>query len=484
MELNRKKVLVVGAGKTGLSTARFLLRQGAEVTVTDSKEKDKLNGELDELINNGARAVLGKYPDLRPGSYDLLVVSPGVPPDVPPVVAAREQGIPVTGELELAYRCARAPIVAITGTNGKTTTTSLVGEIFKTAGRRTLVGGNIGTTLVDVIEDYGPQDMVVAEVSSFQLETVEQFRPRVAVILNIAPDHLDRHRTMENYTAAKARVFARQDRSDYTVLNYDDPGTRALAGQVPGQVIFFSRRHSLEEGVLVRGERIIIRLADVQTDVLGTEELAIPGAHNLENALAAMAAAYVMGVAPAVLAQTLRSFAGVEHRLETVAEINGVRYINDSKGTNPEASIKALEAFDRPIVLLAGGRNKGSDFTAFARRVREKVRVLVLLGECADEIERSAREEGFVTVKRVPGFREAVLEAYRAALPGDVVLLSPACASWDMFRNYEERGDLFKSIVQELGIRSLDSEDRSQETGDRRQESGDRSQNERTGENI
>jgi len=450
LELKDKKVLVVGAGKTGLSTARFLLRRGAEVTVTDSQEKDKLDGELDQLLKNGVRAVLGNYPHVQPGIYDLLVVSPGVPPDVSPVVAAREQGIPVTGELELAYRCARAPIVAITGTNGKTTTTSLVGKIFQAAGRRTLVGGNIGTTLVDVIEGYGPQDMVVAEISSFQLETAQQFRPRVAVILNIAPDHLDRHGTMENYTAAKARIFARQRPQDFTVLNYDDPRTRALAGQVPGRVIFFSRRHNLEEGVLVRGEKIIVRLAGVESEVLDIGELAIPGVHNLENALAAVAAAYVMGVVPVVLAQTLRTFAGVEHRLETVAEINGVRYINDSKGTNPEASIKALEAFDRPIVLLAGGRNKGSNFTAFARRVREKVRVLVLLGECADEIERSAREEGFVAVKRVPGFREAVLEAYRAALPGDVVLLSPACASWDMFRNYEERGNLFKSIVQEL----------------------------------
>ncbi len=470
MKLKGKKVLVVGAAKTGLSTARFLLRQGADVTVTDSKEKDKFNGDLDELLKNGARAVLGNYPDVRPGIYDLLVVSPGVPPSVAPAVSARQQGIPVTGELELVYRYARTPIVAITGTNGKTTTTSLVGEIFKAVGRRTLVGGNIGTTLVDVIKDYGPQDIIVAEVSSFQLETAEQFRPRVAVILNIAPDHLDRHGTIENYIAAKALIFARQGPGDFTVLNYDDPGTRALAGQVPGQVIFFSRRHSLEEGVLVQGDRIIVRLASVQTDVLGTGELAIPGAHNLENALAAVATAFVMGVAPTVLAQTLRSFAGVEHRLETVADINGVRYINDSKGTNPEASIKALEAFDRPIVLLAGGRNKGSDFTAFSRRVREKVRVLVLLGECADEIERSAREEGFVSVKRVSDFRKAVLEAYRAALPGDVVLLSPACASWDMFKNYEERGNLFKSIVLELGVRS--------------QESEFKIQNERIGENI
>ncbi len=450
MKLKGKKVLVVGAGKSGLATARFMLRRGAEVTVTDGREQDKLNGEWAELPAGGVRAVLGYYPEVRPESCDLVVISPGVPPTVPPVAAARALGIPVTGELELAYRVAEAPIVAITGTNGKTTTTTLVGEIFKAAGRRTLVGGNIGVTLVDVIEDYGPRDVVVAEVSSFQLETAEQFRPHVAVILNIAPDHLDRHGSMENYTAAKARIFARQNKRDYTVLNYDDPGARALAAQAPGQVIFFSRRHSLEEGVLVRDDRITVRLNGVRRDILGVGELAIPGAHNLENALAAVAAACVMGVSTAVLAHTLRTFPGVEHRLETVVDIDGVRYINDSKGTNPEASIKALEAFDRPIVLLAGGRNKGSSFSAFAGQVREKVRVLVLLGECADEIERSVRAEGFGAVRRASGFREAVLEAYRVSVPGDIVLLSPACASWDMFSNYEERGNLFKQIVREL----------------------------------
>ncbi|MCG8403236.1 MAG: UDP-N-acetylmuramoyl-L-alanine--D-glutamate ligase, partial [Firmicutes bacterium] len=364
---------------------------------------------------------------------------------------ARRQGIPVTGEVALAFRHARAPFVAITGTNGKTTTTSLTGEIFKAAGYRTLVGGNIGQTLVDEVEDFGPRDMIVAEVSSFQLETVDCFKPRVAVILNIVPDHLDRHGTMENYTAAKARVFTGQGSGDHAVLNYDNPRTRALAALAPGKVIFFSRRHNLKEGVLVRRGRIIVRRGGAETDVLDAGQLAIPGAHNLENALAAVAVAHILGVATAVLADALRSFPGVEHRLETVAEINGVRYVNDSKGTNPEASIKALEAFERPIVLLAGGRNKGGDFSALARLLRRRVRVLVLLGECAGEIEQAARDTGFTNIRRAPGFREAVLEARGAARPGEVVLLSPACASWDMFNNYEERGNLFKHIVRELG---------------------------------
>lgn len=450
MELRGKKILVVGAGKSGISVARFLVRRGAAVSLTDTRTKDKFNGELDALIDSGVRAMLGNYPGVKPGSYDMLVVSPGVPLTVPPVAAAMRYGIPVTGELELAYRFAGAPMVAITGTNGKTTTTALVGEIFRAAGVRTLVGGNIGLPLVDVVEDYGPEDMIVAEVSSFQLETARQFRPRVAVILNITPDHLDRHGTMEGYTAAKARIFARQERDDFTVLNYDDPRTRALADAAGGQVIFFSRRHNLKEGVLVRRGRIVVRLEGRETDIAAAGEVAIPGGHNLENALAAVAAAFVLGIKPAVLAHTLRTFPGVAHRLETVAIKNGVRYVNDSKGTNPDASIKALEAFDRPIVLLAGGRNKGSDFTEFARLAREKVRVLVVLGECADEVERAARQAGCGEILRARDLREAVLTAHRAARPGDVVLLSPACASWDMFNNFEERGDLFREIVNSL----------------------------------
>lgn len=450
MKIDGKRVLVVGAGKTGISVARFLLRRGALVTLTDSKDIGELDVQVRALLSAGVRAELGKYPDVHPGAFDLVVVSPGVPPGIPPVAAARRNGKPVTGELELAYRHARAPVVAITGTNGKTTTTALVGEIFKSAGYRTLVGGNIGTAMVDLVEDYGPEDIIVAEVSSFQLETVESFRPRVAAVLNIAPDHLDRHGTIENYIAAKARVFARQGPADFTVLNYDDRRTRELAGLSKAEVIFFSRRHNLEKGVLVHNGMITVRRDGDETGIIDASQVAIPGAHNLENALAAVAITRALGVDPRVIAKTLRGFTGVEHRLETVADIEGVRYVNDSKGTNPEASIKALEAFDRPVILLAGGRNKGSDFSSFARLVRERVRLLVLLGECAGEIEQAVRDAGFSNITRVTGFREAVLEAYRAARPGDVVLLSPACASWDMFRNYEERGNLFKDIVREL----------------------------------
>lgn len=450
MDVKGKKILVVGAGKSGISVARFLMQKEAIVTLTDNRDRDKFNGELDDLLASGVRAELGSYPEVAPGVFDLVVVSPGVPPTVAPVVSARERGVPVTGELELAWRFARTPFIAITGTNGKTTTTALVGEIFRAAGYKALVGGNIGVPLVDVVEDYGPGDIIVAEVSSFQLETVEFFRPRVALITNITPDHLDRHGTMEAYTEAKAKIFTRQGDGDYTVLNYDDPKTRALAGITPGKVIFFSRRHILEEGVFVHKGNMLLRLGGSATEIMPIKDIAIPGGHNLENALAAAAAAAVLGVSPALLEQTLRTFPGVAHRLETVAEINGVKYVNDSKGTNPEASIKALEAFDRPIVLLAGGRNKGSDFTEFARLARQKTRVMVILGECAAEIEQAARQAGVTNILKAASFNEAVLMAHGAAKSGDVVLLSPACASWDMFKNYEERGELFRQIVYDL----------------------------------
>lgn len=445
-------VLVVGAGKSGTAAARFLAGKGARPVLTDNKPAGNFNGSLDYLREQGVKMVLGSYPEVAPGRYDIVVVSPGVPLTVPPVVQAKEAGIPVIGELELAWRFTRSPVVAITGTNGKTTTTALVGEIFQKAGYRTLVAGNIGVPLADMVENYGPGDMIVAEVSSFQLETTTSFRPRVGAILNLTPDHLDRHGSMEEYARAKTKIFAYQGPEDRAVLNYDDPSVKKLSPLVPGQVIFFSRRHSLEKGVFVHKERIVFKLANEDpVDILPASEVAIPGAHNLENALAAAACGLAMGVSPETIALALRTFQGVPHRLEFVGEINGVRYINDSKGTNPEASIKALEAYNDPIILIAGGRNKGSNFSRLAQKMKEKARVVIVLGECAEELAAKAREAGCTRVLKAEGFRDAVLMAHKEAKPGEIVLLSPACASWDMFKNYEERGDCFRKIVHDLG---------------------------------
>jgi len=452
MELKGKRVLVVGAGKSGLAVSRFLVKKGACAVLTDAGNPALPEGELDKLAAEGVKLALGGYPEVNQGSFDLVVMSPGVPLTIEPVRDALNIGIPVTGELELASRFTRAPIVAVTGTNGKTTTTTLIGTIFKNAGKNTMVGGNIGLPLVTEVDRYGPGDVIVAEVSSFQLETTSAFKPKVGIILNVTPDHLDRHGNMENYIAAKARIFANQGPGDFTVLNYDDPLTAALRWKSRGRIIFFSRLKELEDGIYIQKGRITAKLDGSSEIICETVELGMPGAHNLENALAAVAAAKAMGIENACIASTLREFKGVSHRLEFVAEINGVRYINDSKGTNPDASIKALEAYDEPVVLIAGGKNKGSDFREFAEKVKERVRVLVVLGQSAGLIAHAAKVVGFENILYADGFKEAVCLARQAARPGEVVLLSPACASWDMFKSYEERGELFKEIV--LGFKS------------------------------
>lgn len=450
MEINNKKVLVIGIARSGVAVARFLVEKGAVVTLTDNKTSEQLREALRELPAGKVEVMAGVYPKVTAGDFDLLVVSPGVPLTVAPVRQAFAAGVPVLSELELAYRFAVTPVVAITGTNGKTTTTTLTGEIFKAAGRRTCVGGNIGLPLVLEVEKYGPEDVIVAEVSSFQLECIHDFKPRVAAILNFTPDHLDRHGTMENYMAAKARIFENQDQRDYTILNYDDPEVRKLAGQTAGQVIFFSRQHKLDTGVFVQNGHITAVTGENREIICPVQEIGIRGAHNLENALAATAVTYVTGVGGDTIGQVLRTFPGVAHRMEYVAEINGVKYVNDSKGTNPDAAIKALDAYDEPIVLIAGGRNKGSDFGEFAARVQKKARALVVVGECAEELAAAVRETGFDRIRRAADFEDAVHLAAREARPGDIVLLSPACASWDMFKNFEERGDLFKAVVGSL----------------------------------
>lgn len=450
MDLAGKRVLVVGAGVSGQAVCEFLQAKQARVTLTDSRTREQIGQAADLLVRMGIHLVLGDYPPVSQETFDLLVVSPGVPLTVPPVAQAAVSGVPLLGELELACHFARAPIVAITGTNGKTTTTSLTGQMFRDAGYKTLVAGNIGLPLVSEIENYTAGDRVVAEVSSFQLETTRHFSPRVAVILNITPDHLDRHGSMEEYIRAKAQIFAHQKPTDWCVLNYDDPVTRELARDCPSQVIFFSRRHILEKGSFIQNGKIVIVDEAGLREITGVASLRIPGSHNLENAIAAAAAGHAMGLAPGDIARTLESFSGVAHRLEYVATLNGVDYINDSKGTNPDAAIKALEAYDVPIVLIAGGKNKGVSFTEFAEKIKEKVRVLITVGIHGYQIEEAAREQGFTNIFLARDYPHAVQLAYEHAHPGEVVLLSPACTSWDMFKNFEERGELFKKLVLEL----------------------------------
>ncbi|MHB1127115.1 MAG: UDP-N-acetylmuramoyl-L-alanine--D-glutamate ligase [Bacillota bacterium] len=446
MELTGKKILIIGAARSGIAAAKVMQELGARVMLADIKSREDLEEALQPLEGLPVVIAAGAYPPVDPDT-DLVITSPGVPLQAPPLVEASRLGIPVWGELELACRFLEGPIVAITGTNGKTTTTTLVGQMFKDAGRPAVVAGNIGIPLIQEVHWLTKEHVAILEVSSFQLETAPNFHPRVAAILNITPDHLDRHGNMEGYIQAKSRVFENQGPTDYTVLNYDDPITRELAEKTNGQVIFFSRRHTLEQGVFLDSGQIRFRGPDRDEIFCPPEELAIKGAHNLENAMAAVACAVMMGIDSQQIRFSLRTFTGVAHRLEPVATIHGVEYVNDSKGTNPDATIKALEAFDRPVILIAGGKNKGSDFGELAESINKRVKILILLGEAAPSINNAVAATGFQEIHQVNTYADAVETAARLATAGDIVLLSPACASWDMFANYEERGDTFKRLV-------------------------------------
>lgn len=451
MDVRDRRILIIGMGKSGVAAAKALAAGGGVITITDTKSQAELTEAFSELEGWPVRIVTGGCPEVVPEKFDLVVTSPGVPIWAEPLKEAVNYDIPVLSEVELAYRFAKGPLVAITGTNGKTTTTALIGQMFKDAGFPVSVAGNIGIPLIQEVLHKPPEHIFVVEVSSFQLEWVEDFHPKVALITNITPDHLERHGTMEEYLGVKARIFKQQTAADYTVLNYDDPRIRELASLTPGQVIFFSRLHKLKKGVFVNNGKIYININGHEEPVCAAGELTIPGAHNLENALGAVAAGWAMGLSGRQMADTLRSFPGVPHRLEKVAVINGVEYINDSKGTNPEAAVKALEAFDKPIVLIAGGSRKGNvDFSVFAQKIREKVRELILVGDTAHEIRMAVEQVGFTKARIVKDLAEAVAVAAELAQPGEIVLLSPACASFDFFRNFDHRGEVFKELVHRL----------------------------------
>ena len=449
MKLEGKRVLLIGLAKTGISTIKFLSGKGAKITVNDIKSKDQVKDILEELAELDVEYIFGSHPDEIEG-IELVVMSPGVPVDIPIVESLRSKGTEVISEIELAYRFSRAPFVGITGTNGKTTTTSLVGEMFKLSKHETFVVGNIGRPAIEVVDDADESSVLVTELSSFQLESIVDFRPRVSAVLNITPDHLNRHKTMENYIDAKANIFKNQRDGDYTVLNYDCPETRKLGGICKSKVVFFSRKEKIDGGVYVDGGNIISEIEGAPKKLACIEEIRIPGAHNLENALAAVAVALCMGMDESLIVKALKNFEGVEHRLEFVRTVGGVDYVNDSKGTNPDASIKAVEAYDRPLVLIAGGMDKGSEFDEFILSFEGKVKELVLLGETAQKIRKTANEKGFNNCHDVSNMHEAVEKASSLAQKGDIVLLSPACASWDMYPSYEIRGMDFKQEVGKL----------------------------------
>ena len=448
MELNNKRVLVVGLGKSGVASALFLRSRGAQVTVSDSKPQEQLSEEIPILLDHGIIIETGGHGERTFHGQDLIVVSPGVPADSPPLVQARALGEPVIGEIELAAQFLPKSIVAITGSNGKTTTTTLTGEIITAGGYPTRVGGNIGTPAISLVATARPDSVVVLEVSSFQLETIQTFRPRVAVVLNVTPDHLDRHRTFETYVDAKARIFENQQADDFAVLNADDPVCVGLAGRTRAQVFWFSRKKEVQQGASLRDGRILFRDSSGQQEIMVASEIPLKGAHNLENTLAAICAGALMKCAPERIRAAVRNFKAVEHRLEYVATVRGVEYYNDSKATNVDATIKALESFPANIHLILGGKDKGSDYTVLNDLLRQRVKRVYTIGAAADKIESQVREAAEIV--HAESLDSAVQRASASAQPGDIVLLAPACASFDQFRNYEHRGKVFKELVQRL----------------------------------
>ena len=447
-----KRVLVVGMARSGVAAAKLLCKAGAKVVINDSKTAEALGDALLPLSGLDVEYKLGCPAGECLDGIDCMIISPGIPDTAGFVVKAKEMGIYVTGELEMAYQLSSGEMVAITGTNGKTTTVSLLGEIFRNAGRTTHVVGNIGYPYSAAGFDSADSDMFVCEVSSFQMETAETFHPRCGALLNITEDHLNRHGTMENYALTKMRMFQNMTEADVAVFNADDPALKPYIPRVKAQVMLFSRKEEVDCGAFVRGGVIMTRWSGVETAICPVEELYIPGPHNLENALAAACMAMASGVAADVIAHTFRTFTGVEHRIEFVRELDGVRWINDSKGTNVDSTIKAIQTMNRPTVIILGGYDKHCDFTSMVKEMlaSDYIREAVLIGVTADQIERQCRENGFGAIHRAGTFEDCIAQCRALAKDGWNVLLSPACASFDMFPDYEARGRIFKEMVNNL----------------------------------
>src|SRR6266702_3509766 len=452
MELKNKRVLVVGLGKSGLAAALFLRDKGARVTVSDSRSAVALAGEIPALLDAGIMVEAGGHGLLTFRRQDLIVVSPGVPYDTPELKQVRAFGLPIIGELELASRFLQGQVVAITGSNGKTTTTTLVGKIFEEAGRATLVGGNIGLPVIELVEKSSAGTINVLEVSSFQLETVEEFHPHIAVVLNITPDHLDRHGTFVQYAAMKARITEQQTSADFLVLNGEDTPTQMVAAKTKAQIFWFSGRRPIKQGAFVHGDSVLFipREGAKAEPVMPVAEIPLKGAHNVENVLAAVCAARLGGVAAEAIRASVASFKAVEHRLEFVAAVGGVEFYNDSKATNVDATKKALEAFKGGVHLILGGKDKDSDYTELADLIRERVKTVATIGSAAEKIERQLA--GVVKIVSAGTLDVAVRKAAQDAVAGDVILLAPACSSFDQFENYEHRGRTFKELAKQLSV--------------------------------
>ncbi len=451
IDLSGKRVLVMGLARTGVAVSLFAAGYGATVTATDEKPETELAENAERLRAVGVTLVLGGHAAVPFLEQDLIVLSPGVPANLPPLELARKQGIPVWSEVELAWRFLRGTLVAITGSNGKTTTTALVAHILKTAKITTFVGGNIGTPLLSLVESSTDSSVTVAEISSFQLEAIDTFRPEIGVLLNLTPDHLDRHASFDEYAAAKMRMFEKQLDRDAAVLNADDPEVTRRMPARP-RVFWFSRQKRVAQGAFLRDDQIVFRQDGSEVVVARRSEIPLRGEHNVENVLAACAAASLAEAGPAAIAQGVKTFRGVEHRLEFVAEIGSVAFYNDSKATNVDAALKAIEAFPGPLVVILGGKDKGSPYTPLCEPLRSRARLAILIGAAAEKI---AADLGDSVPHVIAGTLDRAVDlSIERARPGDTVLLAPACSSFDQFENFEHRGRVFKELVANLAQRT------------------------------
>lgn len=451
MDLSGKKVCVCGMARSGIAAACLAKKMGAEVTATDLKNEDKLKEELKILYDAGINVVCGKNPDISLlENTDLVIISPGIPYDLPFIEAAKGKGITVLPEIEFAAMFCNATIAAITGTNGKTTTTALMGEIFKKVNPKSMALGNIGTAFSAYAQEIPKDAYAALEISSFQLEAVSNFKPKAAVVIQITPDHLNRHKTLENYISIKSRIFENQDENDFAVLNYDDSACRQMANKCKAKVIFFSQETKLKEGIYLDGKKIIAVLGGVETEITSTDRLIVPGRHYVENVMAAIGLCVALNIPASLVTETIETFKGFPHRIEFVREHNGVKYYNDSKATNTDSAINGLLAMNGMTVLIGGGYDKNAGFADWVKLFNGRVRRLIVIGEVADKIIETCKAYGFMEYEKVNSLKDAVIVANAAAKSGDSVLLSPACASWDMFDDYEQRGSMFKSFVWEL----------------------------------
>ncbi|HHT97042.1 MAG TPA: UDP-N-acetylmuramoyl-L-alanine--D-glutamate ligase [Clostridiales bacterium] len=449
MQLNEKNILVYGAGKSGISSVKLLINQSCNIVLFDNNKEYKIN---DKIINQYSKIKLitGELKNEDLEHIDLVVISPGVPTDTPDIIMVKSKNIIIWSEIELAYHFSKGKIIGITGTNGKTTTTSLVGEIIKKYNDNLYVVGNIGNPFTDIALDTNDDTVIVAELSSFQLETIIEFAPNISAILNISPDHLNRHHTMEEYIKVKKNIYRKQSFNDYCILNYDDIEVRKNENEIKAKIIYFSKKEELGNGVYLIKDKIIYSKSNNKTEICNVNELKIIGMHNYENIMAAISITIALNIPLEIIKKAILEFKAVEHRIEYIDTIKGVRYYNDSKGTNPDASQKAVEAMTGPTILIAGGYDKDAAYEGWINSFNGRVKYLVLLGQTKDKIAEQAIKQGYTNIIKVKTLNEAVNISAEKASEGDSVLLSPACASWGMFKDYEERGKLFKQYVNGL----------------------------------